>query len=167
MIDSQSPVLGGRRAAIGRGLGPLLALTLLLLPAPEGLSTDGWRVAAVGAWMAVWWLTEAIPIPATSLLPIALYPSLGIMRSAETTPEYSHHLIYLFMGGFLLAIAMEKWNLHRRIALSTISLVGVAPSRCRCTAWPWPRTSRTTPRIPNRSKPSRARSRSASSGTSW
>jgi len=119
----------GARQRIGLLVGPVLFLTAYLLPPPSGMSAEAWSVAAVAALMAAWWLTEAIPIPATSLLPIVLFPSLGIMKTAEATPAYGHHLIFLFMGGFLLAIAMQKWELHRRIALHTISMVGVSPSR--------------------------------------
>ena len=87
------------------------------------------KVAAVAVLMAIWWVTEAIPIPATGLLPIALFPTLGIMSSADTTSSYANHLIYLFMGGFMIAVTMEKWDLHKRIALTTILLIGVSPNR--------------------------------------
>jgi sodium-dependent dicarboxylate transporter 2/3/5 len=86
-------------------------------------------VAAVAALMAVFWMTEAIPIPATSLIPIFLYPLLGIMPGTQVTLSYANHLIYLYMGGFLIAVTMEKWNLHRRIALQTIRIIGITPDR--------------------------------------
>ena len=117
------------RQTIGLFLGPLLFGLLLLLPAPQGLGAAGMAVAAVAALMAAWWVSEAVPIPATALLPIALFPLLGVMKTQQVTSAYANHLIYLFMGGFLIAVTMEKWQLHKRIALHTIKLVGVSPKR--------------------------------------
>ncbi|WP_455207501.1 SLC13 family permease [Kaarinaea lacus] len=117
------------RQTLGLFLGPLLFALLLLLPVPAGLTDTGMAVAAVAALMAVWWVSEAVPIPATALLPIALFPFLGVMKSQQVTGAYANHLIYLFMGGFMIAVTMEKWQLHKRIALHTIKLVGVSPRR--------------------------------------
>ena len=119
----------GQGRKIGFFLGPIVFIILLLLPVPEGMKPEAMKVAATTALMAIWWITEAIPIPATSLLPIALFPILGVMKSAAATTPYANHLIYLFMGGFFLAVTMERWNLHRRIALHTIKTVGASPSR--------------------------------------
>ncbi len=110
-------------------LGPSCFLILLLAPAPETLSWEARGVGAAAVLMAVWWITEAIPIPATALLPIALFPFLGVMAASEVTLAYANHLIYLYLGGFLIAAAIERWNLHRRIALNTIRIVGVSPAR--------------------------------------
>ena len=87
------------------------------------------RLAAVAALMAIWWMTEAIPLFATALLPLALFPLLGILAGGETAPRYINSTIVLFIGGFLIALAMQKWNLHRRIALGIIALVGGSPAR--------------------------------------
>jgi sodium-dependent dicarboxylate transporter 2/3/5 len=121
--------LAGKRSQVGLFLGPALFLAFLLLPSPEGMSAQGMHVAAVAALMAVWWLSEAIPIPATALLPVALFPLLDVMGGSDVTRSYANHLIYLFMGGFLIAVTMQKWNLHHRIALHTIRMVGVTPDR--------------------------------------
>lgn len=114
---------------IGFILGPAIFITMLILPAPEGMEVAAWRVAAIALLMATWWITEAIPIAATALLPILLFPTLQIMSSAATTASYADHVIYLFMGGFFLAVTMERWNLHRRIALVILKLAGDTPSR--------------------------------------
>ena len=116
-------------ATAGLFLGPAVFAGLLLMPQPEGMAPEAQRLAAVAAWMAAWWISEAVPIPATALLPVLLYPLLGIMPAGQVTGSYAHHLIYLFMGGFMIAVTMERWNLHRRIALQVIRRVGTAPAR--------------------------------------
>jgi len=118
-----------QRGNIGLLLGPVVFLGLLAMPEPAGLSQQGMSVAAVAALMAIWWISEAIPVPATALLPILLFPVLGVLDGGEVTRAYGNHLIYLFLGGFLIAVTMEKWNLHHRIALHTIRLVGFTPNR--------------------------------------
>jgi len=120
---------GVANVGIGLILGPALFVVVLLLPLPEGMTPQGLHVAAVALLMAVWWISGAIPIPATAMLPIALYPLLGVMNGSEVTLAYANHLIYLFLGGFLIAVTMEKWNLHRRIALYSIRLIGLTPRR--------------------------------------
>ena len=120
---------GGNGKMIGFCLGPIVFVSMLLMSAPDGMNPAAWKVAAVTALMAIWWITEAIPIPATSLLPIAMFPLLGVMKSKAACAPYSNHLIYLFMGGFFLAVTMERWNLHRRIAIHTIKAVGTSPGR--------------------------------------
>ncbi len=109
-------------------LGPILFLLILLFLKPEGLSPEGVAVLASTVWIAIWWVTEAIPIPATSLLPIILFPLTNAVTTSVVTGAYADNNIYLFMGGFMLALALEKWNLHKRIALTIISVVGTSPN---------------------------------------
>ena len=108
--------------------GLLVFVVILLLPVPEGLSEAAWKTAAVTLLMGIWWISEAIPISVTALLPIVLFPILGIISVSESTSPYANPLIFLFMGGFILAIAMQKWQLHKRVAIGIVSLVGVNPS---------------------------------------
>ena len=83
-------------------------------------------VLAVTCWVAIWWVTEAIPIPATSFLPIVLFPMTGALSIGETTAAYGHKMVFLYIGGFMLAVAIEKWDLHKRIALNLIKTIGVS-----------------------------------------
>jgi len=109
---------------VGGVAGPTLFVLILLLVHPTGLSDQGRAVLATTAWMAAWWVTEAIPIAATALLPIALFPLTGAVDVQTTTAQYGHRYIFLYLGGFLLAIGIEKWGLHRRIALGIIRVIG-------------------------------------------
>ena len=118
------------RAWIGRFLGPILAvLVYFLLPPGGDLTEAGVATIAVGVLIATWWVTEALPLPATSLLPIALFPLLGVVPIEDATAPYANDLIFLFMGGFMLALGMQRWGLHRRIALITVRAVGTSPVR--------------------------------------
>jgi len=110
---------------VGRILGPAIFVVMLLTDQWQGvMSTDAWRVAAVGLWMAVWWATEAIPVPVTAFLPLVIFEPLGISSLREAATPYANPTIYLFMGGFMMALALERWNLHRRIALAVIDNAG-------------------------------------------
>jgi sodium-dependent dicarboxylate transporter 2/3/5 len=104
--------------------GPVLFLVLRLFDAPAGMNESAWAVLAVTLWMALWWVTEAVPIAVTALLPILLFPLTGALDIGSTTAAYGDKYVFLYLGGFLLAIAIEKWNLHKRIALSIINLIG-------------------------------------------
>lgn len=117
----------GRRQRTGLFLGPAVFLVMLIIPAPEGLAPEAWTVAGVALFMAIWWVTEAIPIPATALLPIILFPVLDVSPVADATTPFANPLIYLFMGGFIIALAMEKTKLHRRIALNVVNVIGTKP----------------------------------------
>ncbi len=114
---------------IGLALGPLLFALTLLFFAPEGLSFEARAVLATTLWVAAWWITEAVPIPATSLLPIVLLPVTGALDAGTVTSAYGNDIIFLFLGGFFIATAMEKWNLHKRIALAIIAFVGTSTQR--------------------------------------
>lgn len=109
------------------GLG-LFAL-MLIMPTPDGVTPEGQRMAAVAMLMALWWIGEAVPLAVTSLMPLILYPLLGILPSEDVAPNYTNHLVFLFMGGFMIALAMEKWDFHKRIALVIIRFIGTSPSR--------------------------------------
>lgn len=114
---------------IGLITGPLLFLIILFTFSPEGLSQEGVAILASTAWIATWWLTEAIPIPATALLPIILFPLTGGLDMGATTSAYGSDTIFLFMGGFVIALAMERWNLHKRIAIYIVSVMGTNTDR--------------------------------------
>jgi sodium-dependent dicarboxylate transporter 2/3/5 len=109
---------------IGLFLGPLLFAVLLLLPAPAVLSSEAWRVIALAAFMLVWWVTEAVPLPVTAILPMTLLPMIGVMDMKTAAAPYASPIVFLFMGGFMIALAMERWGLHRRIALNIVRLTG-------------------------------------------
>ncbi|MGP4078551.1 SLC13 family permease [Pseudalkalibacillus sp. R45] len=119
----------GKRKGIGLILGPLLFIATLLFFKPEGLSSEGLAILASTLWIATWWITEAIPIPATSLLPLILFPLTGGLSGDITASSYGDNTIFLFLGGFLIALTMQKWNLHKRIALFIISAIGTSTER--------------------------------------
>ncbi|MCM3087959.1 SLC13 family permease [Bhargavaea ginsengi] len=113
---------------IGLVLGPTFFLLIKLFVEPAGMSAAAVSVLATVAWVATWWVTEAMPIPVTSLLPILLFPFQGVMDSGAVTANYGDTLIFLFAGSFMIALSMEKWNLHKRVALSIIHAVGTNPA---------------------------------------
>jgi sodium-dependent dicarboxylate transporter 2/3/5 len=110
-------------------LGPLLFTLTLLFFNPEGLSPEGVAVLATTLWVAVWWILEVVPIAVTAMLPIILFPITGAMELSTTTAAFGHKYVFLYIGGFTLAIAIEKWNLHKRIALTVINLIGTSVSK--------------------------------------
>src|SRR5690554_7025951 len=113
---------------VGMLVGALLLAMTLILPAPAGMSDAAWKASGLMLLLAAWWSTEALPIPATSLLPIVLIPALGLGTVAQATAPYANQVIFLFMGGFVLGLAMQRWNLHKRIALAVLLAVGSKPA---------------------------------------
>ncbi|MBC9797924.1 SLC13 family permease [Sinomicrobium weinanense] len=109
---------------IGLISGPLLFIILLLTLSFDTLEPGAPQVVALAAWMVIWWITDAVPLPVTALLPLVLYPVFGIFTMAEAAAPYASPIVFLFMGGFLIALAMEKQNLHRRIALNILKITG-------------------------------------------
>lgn len=109
---------------LGILLGPLAFVLFAFFVDFSGLNPAGQYMLALASWMAIWWITEAIPIAATAILPLILMPLLGILPIANVSGNYMHPTVLLYMGGFLLATGIEKWNLHRRIALNIINLLG-------------------------------------------
>ena len=118
-----------RRQRVGFLTGIPLFLLILLLPAPDGMSVEAKKTCAVTFLMAFWWITEALPIPATALLPLVLFPLLKVDSAQEISRQFGDRNIFLFMGGFFLAAAIEKCGLHRRIALKTVSILGTSPNK--------------------------------------
>lgn len=114
-------------AWIGLFLGPVCLLFCLLTQAPAGMTNEAWHTVGITLLMAIWWATEAIPIPATSLLPVLLVPMLHIGSLKSATTPYGSPTVFLFMGGFILGLAMQRWNLHKRIALLTLRMMGSKP----------------------------------------
>ncbi len=124
MSDSEFQPGRSRHQTVGLYLGPAIAIVMLLAGPPDGLSDAAWRTAAIGLLMATWWATEAIPIAVTALLPIVLFPLADVRSLADTVVPYSNKVIYLFLGGFIVAFAMQRWNLHRRVALTVLQYTG-------------------------------------------
>ena len=105
-------------------LGVTVAVVVMLLPTPEGLSLEAHKTAALFLLMGIWWATEAVPVAVTALVPLALFPMLGIVDIQSAANPYANKTIYLFFGGFLIATAIQKWDLHKRIALFVLEYAG-------------------------------------------
>ncbi|MCG5516327.1 SLC13 family permease [Ectothiorhodospira sp. 9100] len=112
------------RPRLGLALGPIIFATMLLLGPPGDMAPETWAVASLTALMAIWWVSEAIPIPATALLPVTLLPLLGASTISDAAAPYANPMFFLFLGGFMIALAIQRWNLHRRIALLILGLAG-------------------------------------------
>ena len=110
---------------VGRILGPAIFLAMMVAgPWQDIMPSLAWKAAAAGIWMAVWWATEAIPVPVTALLPLVVFDPLGIATIRDAAAPYANPTIFLFMGGFIMALALERWDLHRRIALAVVDNAG-------------------------------------------
>ena len=129
MVEEAFESRGGWAGTAGRVIGGALFVAILFGPNPAGLNPAGRRLAAVTLLMAVWWLTQAIPIAATSLIPLVTFPLLGIQSAGQVSAAYINRSIFLFLGGFLIAMGIEKWGLHRRMALHVIRVLGSSPKR--------------------------------------
>ena len=123
-MHSSSPV--STYKLIGFLAGPVLFLILSTSLNIEGLEPKAPQVLGLAAWMVIWWITEAVPLPVTALLPLVVFPVLDVFSMEEATAPYANPVIFLFMGGFIIALAMEKQNLHKRIALNIIRLTGTS-----------------------------------------
>lgn len=110
-------------------LGPLFLISALFFPHPESLNHSAWLAGGITLWMAIWWITEVVPIPVTALIPMVFFPVFNIVEPKEISSSYSDPVLYLFLGGFIVAFGMEKSNLHKRIALNVIRWIGISPSR--------------------------------------
>lgn len=109
--------------------GPLVFLATLLIPAPDGFADTSWPVLGLTVWMASWWALEAVPLAATALLPIVIVPLIGVPEPRSVIAEYVNPAVLLILGGFLIALAMERWQLHRRMAFAIMAKVGTEPRR--------------------------------------
>ncbi|MCY7662068.1 anion permease, partial [Bacillus safensis] len=114
---------------IGLVLGPTLFLLVFFLIPEDELTYAARVVLGITAWTATWWVTEALPIPATSLFPIILLPTLGGLSMEQASRAYGDPIVFMYMGGFMIAIAIEKWKLHRRMALHILRVIGTRSDR--------------------------------------
>ena len=110
------------------GITPIIAILIIVFQ-PLAAESSANNMAAVALLMAVWWITEVVPLAVTALLPVVLFPLLGIMDGKETSATYYNHIIFLFIGGFIIALALQKWNLHKRIALKILMFTGTSPAK--------------------------------------
>ena len=105
-------------------VGPAAAIVIYIILIFNQLESTAAKMGAITDLMALWWITEAVPVGVTALLPVFLFPLAGIMKTKEVAPLYMNSIIFLFIGGFIISFAIERWNLHKRIALKIITLIG-------------------------------------------
>jgi solute carrier family 13 (sodium-dependent dicarboxylate transporter), member 2/3/5 len=118
----------GLRFWVGWIAGVAALVATLVFPPPDGLSVEGWRTAGAAMLMAIFWITEPIPIPVTALLPLVLFPALGLGDVRTAAAPYANPIVFLFLGGFVIALAMQRWHLHRRIAIALVGRLGTRPT---------------------------------------
>jgi len=109
------------RHKTGLILGPVVFFGMLAMSPPDGLSVAGWHTAATALLIAIWWVSEAIPLSVTAFLPILVFPVLGVTSVRDAATPYMHPIILLMIGGFMIALGMQRWNLHKRIALNIVA----------------------------------------------
>jgi solute carrier family 13 (sodium-dependent dicarboxylate transporter), member 2/3/5 len=117
------------RKLFGLTLGLAAFIYILLFTNLDPANPNVSRTLAVASLMAIWWVSEAIPLSITALVPLVLFPAMGILDGSEVSTAYMSHIIFIFIGGFIMALAMEKWNLHKRIAMKILVISGVSPGR--------------------------------------
>ncbi|NNL87084.1 MAG: anion transporter, partial [Myxococcales bacterium] len=117
------------RRATGLLLGAAAFVALQLTDGPSNLPPAGWGAASVAVLMAIWWISEALPLSATALVPLVAFPLLGVMTVRDAAVPYANPVILLMVGGFVLALGMQRWNLHKRIALGIVARMGSRPPR--------------------------------------
>ena len=116
---------------IGLFAGPLAFAFTLIIAAPDGMSATAWLVAGLVIWMAAWWMTEAVPLTATALLPFIVLPLGGVMSGADTASAYYAPILFLLLGGAFLALAIERTGLHRRLSLAILNTIGAGGGQTR------------------------------------
>jgi sodium-dependent dicarboxylate transporter 2/3/5 len=112
---------------VGLFTGLIISIAILLFGNLDPSNSKVTIMAAIAALMAVWWISEAVPLAATSLIPLILFPLFGLLDADEIASSYINSIIFLFLGGFMIALSMERWGLHKRIALRIITLFGGSP----------------------------------------
>jgi len=117
------------RWLLGLISGPLFFILIVLFGNLEPENPAVTYMLATAVWMAIWWISEVVPLAITSLLPVVLFPLLGVMDGKSVSSIYFNHVIFLFIGGFIVALAMQKWDLHKRIALKILMAIGAGPGR--------------------------------------
>ena len=117
------------RKYVGLILGLIVFFAILLFTDLDPGKPEVTRTLAVALLMAIWWVSEAIPLSVTALVPLVLFPFLGVLDGKEVSSTYFNYIIFIYVGGFVVALAMEKWNLHKRIAMKILVVSGVSPGR--------------------------------------